>query len=180
MGFSSSLQGQASHEALLGRQDAEIKLLDTMRRCLTNKVKSDRDYASTISSLTTQGRKVERSEDLAGSLIAQVIIQTHFKSSIESILPSTSLNHPHVDLKTSSQYSIETTIRPRNAYPVQLFISRCFFFFLSPWETGFGLIQTCDLHKRRLFFCCCYEFFYPESTASLQILLRCCFRAGRI
>ncbi|XP_012286395.1 tyrosine-protein kinase Fer isoform X1 [Orussus abietinus] len=71
MGFSTSLQGQSSHEALLGRQDAEIKLLETMRRCLTNKVKSDREYASTISSLTLQGKKIERGEDLVGSLIVQ-------------------------------------------------------------------------------------------------------------
>lgn len=76
MGFSTSLQGQASHEALLGRQDAEIKLLETMRRCLTTKVKSDREYASTISSLTLQGKKIERSEDLVGSLIAQVYLIT--------------------------------------------------------------------------------------------------------
>ncbi|EFN78708.1 Tyrosine-protein kinase Fps85D [Harpegnathos saltator] len=71
MGFSTSLQGQASHEALLGRQDAEIKLLETMRRCLTTKIKSDREYASTISSLTTQGKKIDRNEDLVGSLIVQ-------------------------------------------------------------------------------------------------------------
>ncbi|XP_076628873.1 tyrosine-protein kinase Fer isoform X2 [Colletes latitarsis] len=71
MGFSTSLQGQTSHEALLGRQDAEIKLLETMKRCLTTKVKSDREYASTISSLATQGKKIERNEDLVGSLIAQ-------------------------------------------------------------------------------------------------------------
>ncbi|KAL0106639.1 hypothetical protein PUN28_015294 [Cardiocondyla obscurior] len=71
MGFSTSLQGQASHEALLARQDAEIKLLETMRRCLTTKVKSDREYASTITSLTTQGKKIERNEDLVGSLIVQ-------------------------------------------------------------------------------------------------------------
>ncbi|KAL6437637.1 hypothetical protein ACFW04_004210 [Cataglyphis niger] len=71
MGFSTSLQGQASHEALLARQDAEIKLLETMRRCLTMKVKSDREYASTVSSLIVQGKKIERSEDLAGSLIVQ-------------------------------------------------------------------------------------------------------------
>ncbi|XP_033327022.1 tyrosine-protein kinase Fer isoform X5 [Megalopta genalis] len=71
MGFSTSLQGQAFHEALLGRQDAEIKLLETMKRCLTMKVKSDREYASTISSLAVQGKKIERNEDLIGSLIAQ-------------------------------------------------------------------------------------------------------------
>ncbi|XP_020291804.1 tyrosine-protein kinase Fer isoform X4 [Pseudomyrmex gracilis] len=71
MGFSTSLQGQASHEALLARQDAEIKLLETMRRCLTSKIKSDRDYASTISSLAVQGKKIERTEDLVGSLVVQ-------------------------------------------------------------------------------------------------------------
>ncbi|CAL1677593.1 unnamed protein product [Lasius platythorax] len=71
MGFSTSLQGQASHEALLARQDAEIKLLETMRRCITTKVKSDREYASTVSSLIVQGKKIERNEDLAGSLIVQ-------------------------------------------------------------------------------------------------------------
>ena len=73
MGFSSNLQGQASHEALLARQDAEIKLLETMRRCLTTKVKSDKEYACTISSLSVQGKKIERTEDLAGSTIAQVL-----------------------------------------------------------------------------------------------------------
>lgn len=71
MGFSTSLQGQAAHEALLARQDAEIKLLETMRRCLTMKVKCDREYASTVSSLSVQGKKIERSEDLVGSLIVQ-------------------------------------------------------------------------------------------------------------
>ncbi|KAK0182862.1 hypothetical protein PV327_000951 [Microctonus hyperodae] len=71
MGFATNLQGQTAHEALLGRQDAEIKLLETMRRCLTTKVKSDREYASTISSLSNQGKKVERDADLVGSLITQ-------------------------------------------------------------------------------------------------------------
>lgn len=83
MGFSTSLQGQASHEALLARQDAEIKLLETMRRCLTTKVKSDREYASTITSLTTQGKKIERNEDLVGSLIAQVVDLFQIAKSVE-------------------------------------------------------------------------------------------------
>ena len=74
MGFSTNLQGQASHEALLGRQEAEIKLLETMRRCLTMKVKSDREYASTICSLSAQGRKIERTEELIGSMISQVFL----------------------------------------------------------------------------------------------------------
>lgn len=78
MDFSTSLQEQAFHEALLGRQDAEIKLLETMRRCLTSKVKSDREYASTISSLAIQGKKIDRAEDLVGSLITQVAIRSIF------------------------------------------------------------------------------------------------------
>lgn len=71
MEFSTSLQGQSAQEALLVRQDAEIKLLESMRRCLTLKVKSDREYASSMSSLSLQGKKAERHDDLVGSLINQ-------------------------------------------------------------------------------------------------------------
>lgn len=71
MGFSSNLQGKAAHEALLCRQDAELRLLDTMRRCLANKVKCDREYAVAITSVALQGQKLERAEDLVGSLVAQ-------------------------------------------------------------------------------------------------------------
>lgn len=72
MEFPSKLQGQASHEALLNRQDAEIKLLDIMRKCIAAKIKSDKEYASSIASLSVQGKKVERSEELCGSVIVQV------------------------------------------------------------------------------------------------------------
>jgi tyrosine-protein kinase Fer len=66
MGFSSNLQSRAAHEALLCRQDAELRLLDTMRRCLATRVKCDREYAVAL-----QGQKLERAEDLVGSLVAQ-------------------------------------------------------------------------------------------------------------
>ena len=33
MGFSSSLQGDSAHEALITRQDAELRLLENMKRC---------------------------------------------------------------------------------------------------------------------------------------------------
>lgn len=71
MGFSSNLQGRAAHEALLCRQDAELRLLDTMRRCLATKVKCDREYAVAITSVALQGQKLERAEELMGSLVAQ-------------------------------------------------------------------------------------------------------------
>ena len=56
MGFSSSLQGPASHEALLARQDAEIRLLENMKRCLGLRIKADRDYAVALNSFALQGR----------------------------------------------------------------------------------------------------------------------------
>lgn len=72
MGFSAALQGKAAHEALLCRQDAELRLLDLMRRCVQSKARSDRDYALALGALVQQGLKVERAEDLAGSLVAKV------------------------------------------------------------------------------------------------------------
>ncbi|GLV31114.1 FER tyrosine kinase [Carabus blaptoides fortunei] len=69
MGFSTCLQGRTAHEALLQRQDAELRLLETMRRCLTNKVKCDREYAIALSSVANQGLKIDRSEELIGSLV---------------------------------------------------------------------------------------------------------------
>ncbi|KAJ1527690.1 hypothetical protein ONE63_007649 [Megalurothrips usitatus] len=71
MGFSAALQGKAAHEALLCRQDAELRLLDLMRRCLLSKVRCDREYALALGALAQQGLKVERGEDLAGSLVAK-------------------------------------------------------------------------------------------------------------
>lgn len=69
MGFSTCLQGRTAHEALLQRQDAELRLLETMRRCLMNKVKCDREYAIALSSVANQGLKIDRSEELIGSLV---------------------------------------------------------------------------------------------------------------
>nr|CAH7731928.1 unnamed protein product [Callosobruchus chinensis] len=69
MGFSSNLQGKIAHEALLSRQDAELRLLESMKRCITLKVKSDRDYATALSSVAAQGLKFDRSDELSGSLV---------------------------------------------------------------------------------------------------------------
>ena len=44
MGFSSALQGPASHDAILLRIDAELRLLENMKRCLGLRIKSDRKY----------------------------------------------------------------------------------------------------------------------------------------
>lgn len=70
MGFSSIVQGRAAHEALLLRQDAEIRLIENMKRCLMSKVKCDREYALALSSVASQGMKMDRIEELSGSLIS--------------------------------------------------------------------------------------------------------------
>lgn len=72
MGFSSALQGQTAHEALLVRQDAELRLLETMKRCLAQKVKCDKDYAIALTTVAQQGLKVDRSDDLQGKIAIQL------------------------------------------------------------------------------------------------------------
>ena len=54
MGFSSSLQGEAAHEGLISRQDAELRLLDNMKRCLSLRVKCDREYAIALNTVVLQ------------------------------------------------------------------------------------------------------------------------------
>jgi len=70
MGFSSSLQGETAHEALLARQDAELRLLENMKRCLALRIKCDREYAISLNTLILQAQKMDKVE-LAGSLVAQ-------------------------------------------------------------------------------------------------------------
>lgn len=65
MGFS-ALQGKGVHEALLARQDAEIRLIETMRRCLSQKAKYDRDYATAMVNVAQTGLKIDRGDDLTG------------------------------------------------------------------------------------------------------------------
>jgi tyrosine-protein kinase Fer len=74
MGFSASLQGKNSHEALLVRQDAELKILEHLKRWLVQKIKCDRDYAAALSSLTSVTSKFDKSdEELNGSLLSKAI-----------------------------------------------------------------------------------------------------------
>lgn len=70
MGFSNNLQGKSAHEALLCRQDAELRLLDSMKRCILSKVRCDREYAMALGSVAMQGLKIDRGDELQGSLIA--------------------------------------------------------------------------------------------------------------
>ncbi|CAF4820448.1 unnamed protein product [Pieris macdunnoughi] len=70
MGYTSSGTGRAAHEALLARQDAELRLMETMKRSLQAKMKSDREYALALSAAAAQGQKMDKCEELNGSVIA--------------------------------------------------------------------------------------------------------------
>nr|XP_033785036.1 tyrosine-protein kinase Fer [Geotrypetes seraphini]XP_033785037.1 tyrosine-protein kinase Fer [Geotrypetes seraphini] len=52
MGFGSDLKD--SHDALLKLQDWELRLLETVKKFMTLRIKSDKDYASTLQSLCNQ------------------------------------------------------------------------------------------------------------------------------
>lgn len=66
MGFSTALQGKSAHDALLTRQDAELRLLEVMKRCLLQKVKSDKEYAIALTTASQHGLKIDRTDDLQG------------------------------------------------------------------------------------------------------------------
>ncbi|CAH1788194.1 unnamed protein product [Owenia fusiformis] len=62
MGFGTDLQSHSSHQALLQLQDAEIRLLENMRKCMQQRIKSDREYTSMLQLVITQSQKLENSE----------------------------------------------------------------------------------------------------------------------
>lgn len=70
MGISTAnLEGKEAHETLLNRQESEIRLLELMRKCLSLKVKHDKDYAAALSSVASQGQKIDKFEDMKESNI---------------------------------------------------------------------------------------------------------------
>uniref|UniRef100_T1J3P8 Tyrosine-protein kinase n=1 Tax=Strigamia maritima TaxID=126957 RepID=T1J3P8_STRMM len=71
MGFSQLLQGKTSHEALLSLQDAEIRLLENIKRCFSFRVKCDREYAITLNTMCLQAQKTGLAQELSGSLVAE-------------------------------------------------------------------------------------------------------------
>uniref|UniRef100_A0A8C2ZC39 Tyrosine-protein kinase n=1 Tax=Cyclopterus lumpus TaxID=8103 RepID=A0A8C2ZC39_CYCLU len=73
MGFGRDLRN--SHEGLLKLQDWELKLLETVKRFLTLRVKSDKEYSALLLSMTQQTEKQEAADYVSTSW-SQVIRQT--------------------------------------------------------------------------------------------------------
>lgn len=66
MGYASNGAARGAHEALLARQDAELRLMEAMKRSLQAKMKSDREYALALSAAAAQGQKMDKCEELNG------------------------------------------------------------------------------------------------------------------
>ncbi|XP_034484616.1 tyrosine-protein kinase Fer isoform X2 [Drosophila innubila] len=71
MGFSTALQSRAAHEALIVRQDAELRLMETMKRSIQLKAKCDKEYAISLAAVAQQGLKIDRADEMHGSLITK-------------------------------------------------------------------------------------------------------------
>lgn len=57
MTFASELQGWNSHKALVAVQDFEICLLETIKKCLVQRIKSDKEYANALSTIVSMAQK---------------------------------------------------------------------------------------------------------------------------
>lgn len=79
MGFSSALQGRAAHEALIVRQDAELRLMETMKRSIQLKAKCDREYAIGLAAVAQQGMKTDRADEMQGECKRGAVVTKNIK-----------------------------------------------------------------------------------------------------
>ncbi|XP_047738091.1 tyrosine-protein kinase Fer isoform X2 [Hyalella azteca] len=94
MGFSACLQGPASHAALLGRQDAEVRLLDTMRRVLVARAKCDRDYSTALTHLAHTAAKM----DIPDNVLQDSLLHKAWLVMLESLEEWSSLMRHNADV----------------------------------------------------------------------------------
>ncbi|XP_053573692.1 tyrosine-protein kinase Fes/Fps [Bombina bombina] len=64
MGFGADFSGPDGYNALLRLQDSELKLMETMKKWLIQRVKSDKEYSSMLHQMFTHVEKVENSPQL--------------------------------------------------------------------------------------------------------------------
>ncbi|XP_072309497.1 tyrosine-protein kinase Fer isoform X2 [Eucyclogobius newberryi] len=80
MGFGRDLRN--SHEGLLKLQDCELKLLDTVKRFLTQRVKSDKEYSTLLLSLSQQQQQESDYSSTVSKSWTQVVRHTEALSRI--------------------------------------------------------------------------------------------------
>ena len=62
MSFGEDLQGRSSHDALVAVQEAEIRLLENIKKCLTSRIKLDREYAAGLADIIATANKFDSTE----------------------------------------------------------------------------------------------------------------------
>lgn len=80
MGFGKDLKN--SHEGLIKLQDWELKLLETVKRFMTLRVKSDKEYASHLLNISQQVDKQDNSSQIHYISTVSKVINTFFFDSL--------------------------------------------------------------------------------------------------
>ncbi|XP_013407368.1 tyrosine-protein kinase Fer [Lingula anatina] len=62
MKFGATLQQPKSHDALLRLQDAEVRLLESMRKSIEMRIKSDKSYANGLGEMVKQAQRLDNAE----------------------------------------------------------------------------------------------------------------------
>lgn len=94
MGFGSDLKN--SHEAVLKLQDWELRLLETVKKFMALRIKSDKEYASTLQNLCNQ---VDKESTIQVNYVSNV-------SKVRGIISSSTVYTTITVLKVNRSYYI--------------------------------------------------------------------------
>lgn len=94
MGFGSDLKN--SHEAVLKLQDWELRLLETVKKFMALRIKSDKEYASTLQNLCNQ---VDKESTIQVNYVSNV-------SKVRGIISSSTVYTTITVLKANRSYYI--------------------------------------------------------------------------
>lgn len=135
MGYTGSGACRAAHEALNARLDAELRLMETMKRSLQAKMKSDREYALALSAAASQGQKMDKCEELSGKFSSTPVLRAKSLCSC-GVSPSMIL-HQTQPLSRTGTYQVEE--------------SSCLANMLSKWHSHLTP-QPINLYRAALYF----------------------------
>lgn len=67
MGFPVAWQSRINHDSIVAKQDFQMRLLETIRKTILQRVRCSREYANALTSSISQfGAKVDKPDDFSG------------------------------------------------------------------------------------------------------------------
>lgn len=67
MGFPVAWQSEINHESIVAKQDFQMRLLETIRKTMMQRVRCSKEYANALTSSINQfGGKIDKSDDFPG------------------------------------------------------------------------------------------------------------------